>query len=358
MDKSKVNIPERFKDHPLFNEQIYGMNFGFLAKRGYYFSPEIKAQPALMSRLGVNWVTLNMSFCQSKYYSQKTYLDFEYSTGELELAEIAKNLHDHGIKILFKPCLTPLDGAWMGLVDFPEGLKQIEGKQTDYWGEWIASFLQSSKYFADLAERLGLDAMMIGAEYFGTEHKDELWLQVIEETRKLYSGPISYEITPASKKRSELTWMNELDFISYSYYPPGCVRSEPFDPVGNPSYTREQIREHLQPRRARITELSERFGNKPVAFTEFGIRSSHGCLLVPHNFDWESEYDGQEQADYMDAGIQTFIDLPQWMGFFWWKWDETQHRPHYHNQPGVDKGFTIQGKPAEAVFKRWAKGGK
>lgn len=352
MDKTKVVIPKRFENHPIFNEQIYGMNFGFLAKRGYYLRPEVKKQPELMSKMGVNWVTVNMSFCQDTYFSRKTYLDFEYSTGELELAEITKNLHDHGIKVLFKPCLTPLDGAWMGLVDFPDNLLQIEGKGVSYWDEWFSSYIHGARYFAELAERIGMDAMMIGAEYYGTERKDDLWYKVIEETRKLYSGPITYEITPPSKKASELKWMNELDFISYSYYPPGCVREEPFDPVNNPSFSLDEIKNHLSSRKKRISELSARFGNKPVAFTEFGIRSAHGCLLVPHNFDWKTRYDGEEQANYMQAGVETFLGMPEWMGFFWWKWDETQNRPHYHDEKGVDKGFTIQGKPAEAVFKK------
>ena len=46
------------------------------------------------------------------------------------------------------------------------------------------------------------------------------------------------------------------------------------------------------------------------------------------------------------------------MGFLWWKWDETQKRPQYHLDPAGDMGFTIQGKPAEEVMKRWIKRSK
>ena len=55
----------------------------------------------------------------------------------------------------------------------------------------------------------------------------------------------------------------------------------------------------------------------------------------------------------LSTSMNTFWELPCWMGLFWWKWDETQYRPHYHDEPGVDKGFTIQGKPAEKVLVRW-----
>lgn len=118
-DENKVNIPEKLRDNPLFRERIKGMNFGFLSKRGYYGKPEIKAQPALMKDMGVNLVTLNLNICQDRFYSTKLYLDFEYSAGETELKEITDILHDNGIMVLFKPCMTCMDGQPMCYVSFP-----------------------------------------------------------------------------------------------------------------------------------------------------------------------------------------------------------------------------------------------
>ena len=54
----------------------------------------------------------------------------------------------------------------------------------------------------------------------------------------------------------------------------------------------------------------------------------------------------------MEAIFRTFTELDGWMGLLWWKWDETQDRPHYRDPHG-DRGFTIQGKPAEKVMRRW-----
>ncbi len=362
MDISKVTIPERFRNHPIFNELICGTNFGFMAKRGYYFTEEAKKQPELMAKSGINWTTLNMNFCQNNFYSTNVFLDFEFSTGELEISETVKRLHDNGIRVLFKPCLTPLDGSWMGMVKFPtrDQLKQIQGVDNDYWGKWFHSFTESSKYFADLAERTGIDSMIIGAEYFGTEGQNEHWEKVIEEVRKLYSNPITYEFTPDSRKTHNLKWFNKLDYLAYSYYPPACepnmeVLDPAFNPTvkENPSKTVEEMKEYLKSRQNKIDSICKRFNNMPIAFTEYGIRSAHGCIMQPYNFLWDTYYDGQEQADYMEASFQTFWELPQWMGFFWWKWDETQYRPHFHTDPNGDMGFTIQGKPAEDVMRKW-----
>ena len=353
MDKKKCCIPEKFANHPLFNELHCGVNFGFLAKRGYYSREDIKKQPELMRKAGVNWCILNANLCQQAFHTTKVFLDFNYSSSEIELTEIAKRLHDNGIRVILKPCLTLLDGAWMGTVNFPSSV-QIEGVKKDYWSEWFTSFTESAKYFSEFAEKNQLEGYIAGAEYLGTEWRDAQWREVLSEIRKIFSGPVTYEFTFDSRKKYELKWFEELDFLSYSYYPPACNRTWPLEEFKNaPSYTVEQMVEYLKPRRERIKSICERFGNKPIAFTELGTRSAHGCIAVPCDFRTETWYDGEEQANYMEAIFQTFHDIPQWMGLYWWKWDETQHRPHYHTDPRGDKGFTFAGKPAEAVLKKW-----
>lgn len=369
LDKNTVQISEKFRDHPLFTQPICGMNFGFMARRGYYSRPETLKQPELMAKAGVNWTTINMNFCQEAYFSRKVFLDFSFSTGELEIAEMVKRLHENGIHVLFKPCLTPLDSSWMGAVNFHEG-HQIQGVENHYWEEWFESFRQAMMYFADLAERVGMDAMLIGCEYYGTEGHSKEWREIIKLVRERYNGPISYEFTFESRKAYSLDWFEELDFLSYSYYPPAAApngilngdrtgtENDPPEtrynaPTLCPNYTREEMEEYLSSRKAKIAEISKAYFNKPIVFTEIGVRSSHGSVMLPYNFLWEAPYDGEEQANYMEAVLNTFWELPCWMGLFWWKWDETQNRPHYYNQPGVDKGFTIQGKPAAKVYEQW-----
>ncbi len=359
MDSSIVRIPEKFKDHSLFNDLICGTNFGFMARRGYYARPEALKQPEIMRKSGINWTTLNMNICQTHFAADRVFLDFEFSTGELELAEMVKRLHDNGIKVLFKPCLTPLDGAWMGDVRFPGSCNQIQSvPDCDYWGKWFKSFTEAAKYFSELAQKIGIDAIIIGAEYYGTEGQNAHWENVIKEVRSRFDGPITYEFTYASRRDYDLEWFKGLDFLSYSYYPPACEipgGGEPTaeDARNNPKQTIEGMQEFLSSRKNTVTKISDRFWNMPIVFTEYGVRSAHGCSLQPYNFMWDTPYDGQEQADYMEASFRTFWELPQWMGFFWWKWDETQIRPQYHGDPGGDRGFTIQGKPAEDVMRKW-----
>lgn len=356
-----IKIPEKFKDHPIFNELICGTNFGFLNKRGYYNTEFAKKQPEEMQKIGVNWTTLNINICQEKVFSRKLFLDFEYTVTDSEIIEMTKLLHENGVRVILKPCLTSLDGASMYLVSFPPevGCRHIEGVRTDYWKEWFDSYTKGMEYFADLAQRAGIDALMIGAECEGTEGQNGYWENLIEKVRGIYTGPITYEFTFMSRRRWNLEWLKNVDFLSYSYYPPAQSRQPGFigvekpDADALPTPTVEEMKEYLLPRKERIKSIIERFDNMPILFTEFGMRSAHACSMNPNNYLWDTRYDGEEQANYMQAAFETFTDIPGWMGMLWWKWDETQIRPQYHGDPNGDRGFTIQGKPAEKVMRDW-----
>jgi len=351
------NVPERFKGHPLFTTRHCSVNFGFLARRGYFSRPEIFAQAARIKAAGANWVTLNTHFCQEKFYSTKMFLDFDWSSGEVELEAMIKELHRQGLHVILKPCLTTLDSSWMGHVRFPEKYEeQIQGVRNTYWTDWFNSLRECLAYFGQIAERNGVEAMMIGAEYSGTLGQDDEWRRTAAHVRKVFSGPITYEFTPPDAKRFWLGWFDALDFLAYSTYPPGVrkVRARKewsqMEPVKI-----EEMMEALAPVREEVAALSRRFGGKPIVFTEIGTRSCRGCVNEPWEFLNLSPWDGEEQANYMEAVFRTMSGLPCWLGLSWWKWDETQrNRPHFHVDPLKDRGFTIDGKPASAVLKRWA----
>ncbi len=164
----------------------------------------------------------------------------------------------------------------MGSVAFPSVGCQIEGVSVDYWKKWFDSFSKCVRYFSALSEKLSFDGLIIGAEYFGTEGRSEDWNRMIGIAREYYGGPITYEFTPASRKQNKLEWFSALDFLSYSYYPPACPQSFIDNPEDVPNYTKDEMKEYLSSRRSKIFEISKTYYNKPIVFTEFGVRSSHG----------------------------------------------------------------------------------
>ncbi|MBR4220781.1 MAG: hypothetical protein IKR81_06475, partial [Victivallales bacterium] len=86
---------------------------------------------------------------------------------------------------------------------------------------------------------------------------------------------------------------------------------------------------------------------------ECGCCSSENATKLPYFWKNGTKYDGQQQADYMEAVIRLFSEHPWWGGMFWWKWDENNYRPEFKSDPAGDRGFTISGKPAETIMRRW-----
>ena len=121
-----------------------------------------------------------------------------------------------------------------------------------------------------------------------------------------------------------------------------------------PKTSVDEMVAYLKAGHAQFDKLCKRYGDKPVLFTETGVRSAHGCISLPWDAFSETTYDAQEQADYMEALYRVFSEKPQFAGMFWWKWDETQKRDHYDPDPRKDRGFTICGKPACDVFRKWS----
>ena len=360
-DRTKCSIPERFKDHPMFTTPHVSVNFGMFGKRGYYARPDVLAQPAKIKAAGAKWVTLNTHFCQESFYSTRIFPDFEWSAGENELVGIIQELHRQDLHILLKPCLICLDSSWMGAVRFPNnGATMIQGVTNCYWQTWFASLRTCLKYYADISEKYGVEGIILGAEYNGTTDMNEEWERTIDFVRQSYSGPLTYEFQTGELKQRDFEWLNKLDFLAISFYPSAAGKDwkERYDRKNwskLPPVSLESMKEMLAVRKKQIQEISERFGNKPVIFSEIGSRSCRGSVMLPWDVEGLSPWDGEEQANYMEAVFQTFSDLPCWMGLSWWKWDETQtNRPHYSTDPLKDRGFIIQGKPAAEVLRRWS----
>ncbi len=367
-DASACRVPERLRNNPLFTTRHCSVNFGFMARRGYFSRPEVFAQAAKIKAAGANWVTLNTHFCQEKFYSTKTFLDFDWSSGEVELEAMIKELHRQGLHILLKPCITTLDSSWMGRITFPDiWEEQIQGVRNTYWADWFKSLRECLAYYSAIAERNGVEAMIIGAEYHGTMQQNEEWRKTIAFVRERFSGALTYEFSDydvanddfssvSPKKVKEAAWLNDLDFLGISTYPPAAPKCERSEWKKLAPISLETMKKHLAPRRKFFAEVSKAFNGMPIVFTEIGTRSCRGNATEPWNYMTESFWDDEEQANFMEAVFSTFSDLPFWVGLSWWKWDESQkNRPHYNDDPKKDLGFIIQGKRACEVLRKWSR---
>lgn len=333
---------------PALRELHKGMSFGYLAKRGYYASPAALAEVDRIADLGVTWVALMASVMQDTFASTRLYQDFEFTPDDHELEAIIARFHACGVKVMLKPMVECHDSSWRGRINFPEGDQQIQGRVTPYWDTWFESLRQSVVHYGRLAERSGCEAYCIGCELFGAEGagNSARWERVIAAARLVYRGPVCYDVQPPTllELAEPPAWLRGLDAVCISYYSPAADR---------PGATVEQMTEKLRPTVDILRRASEKLGGLPVIFGETGCRSVEGGAIIPSDYRNAGRYAPEEQARFLDAMCRLFWDQPWWLGFYWWKWDEQQHRPHYHADPAGDTGFTLSGKPAAEVLRRW-----
>jgi hypothetical protein len=323
-----------------------GFNHGFLQKTGYYDSPAADRDIAAMADLGVSWVAVCVSLLQETLWSTRLYRDFTYTAADDELARLIDRYHARGIKVLLKTTVETQDGGTRAHITFAgSGLPGVlQGRGVDYWAPWFEGYGQLAGYYARFALRTGCEAYSIACEISGTEKQTAHWKRVIADARETYKGHLTYNMLcgPNMKDPEVLDWLRLCDSIGISYY--GQVH-----PPGRPT-----IEEIEAAHRDAINGLVD-FSNAlalPVYFIECGCRSVADGARVPWEYRTAAPYDGAIQADYYEGMFRAFWGQPWWAGYFAWKWDEAQNRPHYH-QPGGDTGFTVQGKPAAEVMRRW-----
>ncbi|MBI4977116.1 MAG: hypothetical protein HZC28_06505 [Spirochaetes bacterium] len=336
-----------------------GMSYGFLAKRNYFRSKEALAQPAKMAELGINWVALNITVIQKTVFDTRMYQDYEFSPDDRELELIINEFHKRKINVMLKPMIEVLDGAWRGSIIMPEAPGLIEGRKTDYRGQWFESLTQSLTNLGRLGTELGCEMFCLGCELDGVEKLDHYWTNTVSAVRDVYKGALSYDTTLWSLDKGAPKWFDQLDNVQVSFYP--CLGDTSHLPgKGTKMLNRserspetvDEMKKNLAGRVAEMRTLSDKVG-KPLIFGECGCRSRAGACGNPADWQLPGQYDGEEQAKFFDAVLGAFWDEAWWQGLFVWKWDEQQLRKHYRTDPAGDLGFTVDGKPAAQTLKRW-----
>lgn len=344
---ANAQTPRPFDRTVALTELHKGVNFGFTAKNGYYDSPEGRAQIDKMAAAGVSWVGVTVSMWQDSYSSTKVYRDYKRTPNDAELERIIQRIHDKGMRVMLYLCLELHDGQWRASVNFPDTPQQVGVSARNYWQEWFTSYTECCVNYAQLCQRTGTELLCLGAEYNGVVHRNQEWSALVDSVRAVYPGPLAYEAHSGhiSKEKAAPEWFKKLDLVGFSFYRAAASK---------PGATVEEMVAHLKPAVESMRVLSEATG-KPILFTEAGCRSRAGAAMTPADWKLTGTYDGQEQANYLEALLRSFADKPWWRGLYWWKWDEQnpKNRPQYYTDPAGPMGFEMDGKPAAQVYKKW-----
>lgn len=327
-----------------------GVTFGFYARNGVLGSDWARREVDRMLELNVTHVVLTPIVMQETGHTTRQYRDFEVTPNDHELYRIIEYMMDQEMEVTLRPMLETQDGNGRLQVWFQPDRERIPGRVSDHWKRWFESMVLRSVHYARIAEETGCSRYGLDSELDRTIREHEHWKGVISSVREVFSGCVTSCHTThtglidwESEMKNPDHWWRDLDELQMSCYEVGA---------NSPGWSTERMIENLKPSRDRFRRIAKAYG-KPVSFGECGCASSFGGAMSPSAWEGAGGYSPWEQANYLEAVLSLFWDEPWWAGIYWWKWDEQNHRPAFSSDPAGDKGFTVYGKPAAEVMKKW-----
>lgn len=322
-----------------------GVNFGFCAPNGFYGSDKAREEVDRMAQANVSWVCVIVTVWQKTWHETEQYRDWLLTPNDLEIKDIIDYIHSKGMKVMLRPMEEALDGTDRGSIQFKGESFRMPGRRNYESKKWFEGMRARSRYYATIAQRTGCEVYCLDSEIDGLMAYNEEWRQVVSAVRDVYGGAVtschfvrSYENLA---KRAD-AWVRDLDFITISDY---------YSLPHGDGATLDDLVNGFKPRRAQLRNIAKAF-NMPVVLGEIGCTSCRNAAGSPSSWKMGGGYDGEEQARYLEAAYTCYSAEPWFRGMYWWKWDEQVDRPNFRDDPAGDKGFTVRGKPAEAVMRR------
>lgn len=328
-----------------------GVTIGYYARNGYFSSPAARTEIDRIAEAGIPWICLVCTIMQEQFCSTRMFRDPVITPGDDELIDIIGYAHGKGIQVLFRPMLECWDGTQRMHISFPlDGCIQ-EGRPFTYWQQWFENYTAMTLHYLRVAERCGCEAYSFDSELNATVNQNEGWLKLIDTARSRWNRPLTTcMINPESffyesVKSNPDHWFRALDALGTSMYHPAADK---------PGATVDEMVAGLQAKVEECRKFVDVYG-RDFYFGECGCCAVQGAAMKPYYWRTGGGYDGREQADYLQAVIRAFSGEAWWKGMFWWKWDNQNDRPSFHDDPAGNKDFSIYGKPALAVMSDWCR---
>jgi hypothetical protein len=238
-------------------------------------------------------------------------------------------------------CLAHARALGLGVVLMPTILVEVTSDAQwrgtiapTSWTTWWRSYERFLLHHARLAEKHGVDVLVVGSELVSTESQRSSWARLILKVRAVTRARIAYSFNWDHHSPGAIHDL--LDLVGVNSY---------FDLGPGPDTPEEVMVSRLVLERDAVRALLRRVG-RPLLVTEVGYRSIRGAEVNP--WDHASDgapYDGEAQARCYRATLATWGELPELKGLFawWWRGD---------GGPG-DTTYTPRGKPAEDVLRSW-----
>jgi hypothetical protein len=349
---------KEFSDPALPGDFCRGVNWWHEEDRGDRGRASFQA----LAALGVDWVSIHSWDPLQRRVDAPDWAEPRHPSGFPNLAELVRNAHAAGLKVMVKPHLEmrgyePTAEELAVLRGPDEKAKQrlfarvraerealprtwhneIEMKTEADWQAWFARYESYILSYVDQATAAGADAFCVGRETDKAAIAREAdWRRLIARVRERFRGPLTYSANFDGYRR--IPFWDALDVIGISAYFPLSPGPSPTDTDLAAAW--DAILDPLQ--------AFARDKNRRMVFTEIGYPALATAPVRP----WE-ENDGAAdvwlQARLYEAALRATAKRPFLVGSFFWLWEGTS-RP-----PFRDPSFSIQDKPAAFVMSHFYK---
>jgi hypothetical protein len=210
--------------------------------------------------------------------------------------------------------------------------------QPTSWDKWFESYQDMLLLYARLAEKTGVNLLVVGSELVSSEPYVENWRATIRKVRDVFHGQLTYSSN--WDHYAMVQFWNDLDVVGMNSYWKLGPDEEPKVSVQEIEDNWTQIQKDLFSWQAGV--------HKPIILLEAGWCSLANASYEPWDYTrTELPLDLDLQKRLYQGFFESWWGKPQFAGFLMWEWT-----PESPGGPD-DKGYTPRGKPAADVMKEW-----
>lgn len=288
-----------------------------------------------LAATNANWAGVLVTWYQANATATTIYADSQKTPTDAAVTYAIEQLHNRGLNVMLKPHVDGADGTWRG---------QFNPSNPDVWFQSYHAFIM---HYAQLAQSLDVEGMVIGTEYkmLSGSANQARWDTVIGDVRSAFAGILTYAAN-ATYPDDEFTYVSfwdKLDVMGFDGY-------FPLTNLGDPTVEQLVAAWSENVNGNNLVQAIQNFSiahKKPAIFTEIGYKSVTGSNTQPWNCGLSGEYDPMQQANCYEAFFEVWTQFCSWMqGVFWWDWPAPAPASN-------DTDYNPRGKPAAQVLVNW-----
>jgi hypothetical protein len=266
--------------------------------------------------------------------SSMIWLDLRLTPTPEQLGRVITHAKEKKLRVTLMPIVLldhPVGDEWRGKIHPP------------VWEDWFDNYRSVMKHYAWIAEKYGVDLLVVGSELVSTEKNLDEWTKTIREIRSIYHGRLTYSSN--WDHYTSVPFWDLLDLVGMnSYWDFG-------DKGHNPNPTVDQIVQRWREIQSDLFDFQNRV-KKPIMFLEIGWFSQENVAYQPWDYTQESmKTDLEVQKKLYEGFFKAWWGNPRLGGFSVWEWPPDPQNDN--ERANALRGYTPEGKPAEQVLREW-----